>query len=379
MSLEIPWIIQDPTKIKHKLLKDYISPWMNILFQHQKRCGFPEILLYFDGFSGPGIYYEDNTKTATCLGSPAIVADIANKYIEEKLSRKVFIICIDKEKECVEKLKTLLDSANKYGQVWEVHHAEFKDKATTILDKIDGYGLGKQPMFFFIDPFGYSGYPLALIKRIIQYPRAEIFINFMVHDLVRFCEDITKEAVLLEQFGCNDFNKIGTYSNPEEKQAFLLKLYTEQSLTKLAGAEFVMPFRINTPRQGTRPRYYMIHVSKNYAALKLMKDRMAKISDSEYEFHAIGIKPAMQDFFIDSEDVKLQKKLLNFIKTSSGANNNYENIESWAYINTCGVSKTIKYSIVELEKKKKVNVTRLPRQRANTVADGAVIEFLSDY
>lgn len=234
-------------------------------------------------------------------------------------------------------------------------------------------------MFFFVDPFGYSGYPLELLKRIIQYPRSEIFINFMVYDLVRFCEDNTKEAVLVEQFGCDAFKKIGEYPTPEEKQAFLLKLYTEHSLGNLAGAEFIMPFRINTPGQGTRPRYYMIHVSKNYVALKLMKDRMAKISDSEYEFHAIGIKPAMQDFFIDSEEVKLQKKLLIFIKTSSGSKNIYENIEAWAYINTCGVSKTIKYSIVELEKSKKLKVNRKPRQRTNTVNDGAVIEFLCDY
>lgn len=98
MSREIPWVIQDPAKIKHKLLKDYISPWMHILFQNQEKYGYPEILLYFDGFSGPGIYYEDDTKASTCPGSPLIVADIANKYIEEKTSRKIFIICMDKEK-----------------------------------------------------------------------------------------------------------------------------------------------------------------------------------------------------------------------------------------------------------------------------------------
>jgi len=76
--MEIPWIIEPQTIIKHQLLEQYISPWMAILFSTQERFNNPETLLYFDVFCGPGIYYTDRTKTTTCNGSPLIVAAIAD-------------------------------------------------------------------------------------------------------------------------------------------------------------------------------------------------------------------------------------------------------------------------------------------------------------
>ena len=84
--MELPWIIKEPTKIKHQLLRSYIGKWMGILFAQQARIGKPEILLYFDGFSGPGIYWKDENKNSTCPGSPIIVGEIANKFIESKRS-----------------------------------------------------------------------------------------------------------------------------------------------------------------------------------------------------------------------------------------------------------------------------------------------------
>ncbi|MCO5387015.1 MAG: hypothetical protein NHB14_15925 [Desulfosporosinus sp.] len=69
-NFEIPWVIPDQTIIKHQLLEKYISPWMNILYQHQARKGFNQHLMYVDGFSGPGFYWSDESKTSTCSGSP---------------------------------------------------------------------------------------------------------------------------------------------------------------------------------------------------------------------------------------------------------------------------------------------------------------------
>lgn len=374
--MEIPWVIEEQTKIKHGLLKDYISSWMAILFSTQKNYGFSEILIYIDGFSGPGIYYTDKTKTSTCPGSPIIVADIANKYIEAKTSRKFIIYCIDNDRECVDCLEGHLNSLNKYSQNWQIFCSDFSDKIIEILDEIEKERLDKHPMFIFVDPFGYMEYPIDILKRIMEYPRAEFFINFMIYDLIRFCEVDKLEQKLTKQFGCKEFKKISQCINSEEKQAFLLNLYINKSLIEIANAKFVMPFRVNTPGQGIRPRYYLIHTSNNLKALKVMKDKMAKASESEYKFEAIGIKPTTLDLFEELDEEKIKRKILGFIIEGKGGSRSYEEIEDWAYIYTSGVSKSIKIALLELEKEGKVKIDRLAKQKSTTVTEGAKIKHL---
>ena len=172
-SMKIPWVIKEQTKVKHELLKQYIDPWMIILFNNQAKYKKQELLLYFDGFSGPGVYYTDNKRRITCAGSPIIVAGIANKHIMDKPSRKVTIFCIDNDKPCVDMLRQELSKLNLYHQRWEVHHSKFDEKIHEILDEIENSFLYDQPMFFFIDPFGYTGYPMDTLKRVIKYPRVE--------------------------------------------------------------------------------------------------------------------------------------------------------------------------------------------------------------
>lgn len=375
--MDIPWVIEPQTRVKHELLKRYISPWMKILFNNQARYKIPEILIYFDGFSGPGIYYVDDAREDTCPGSPLIVAEKANSYIEEKPTRKVTIFCIDKEKDCVDCLSSKLAEMNRFEQKWEVHRAEFDKRIHEILDEMESSCLHYYPMFFFIDPFGYTGYSMDTLKRILGYPRPELFINFMIYDIVRYCEEENREAGFIKQFGSDDFKGVGSATSPEQRQAFILNVYCE-NLKSIANATFVMPFRINTPEQGTRPRYYLIHASKHLSALKTMKDKMAKVSDVPYRFEAIGVKTQQMSLFDDPEKVSLIDRILNYCKEKHPSWADYDELENWAYVNTNGVSKTIKETLMDLAKEDKIEIERGPIQHKNTVTSGAKIRYKSD-
>ena len=370
--MEIPWIIEEQTQVKHELLRQYLSSWMIIFFRNQARYdNMPEVLLYFDGFAGPGIYFTDDSKSETCSGSPIIVAEMANSFINEKTSRKVKIFCIDREKEIVDMLKEKLETCNCHNQDWRVYHAEFSEKINDIIAEIKKKRLHLHPLFFFIDPFGYKGYPINVLKSILQYPRAELFINFMIYDIVRFCETEQKREIMANLFGCNDFLKVDSIDSPEDKQLFLKNLFCQQ-LKAITGVKYVMPFRINTPGQSMRPRFYMIHASNHIKALKVMKDRMASVSDKPYQFTAIGLNPDQMTLFDDPEKIKLTDRLKDHCrKHAEGLE--YSQIEDWAYEHTCGVANTIKTALVDLEKQGTVTIKRKPRQRKNTVTKGAII------
>jgi three-Cys-motif partner protein len=370
-NLEIPWVIDEHTLIKHTLLKNYIDPWMAIFFAVQRGEGKPQKVIYVDGFCGPGIYYTDNTKTDKCCGSPLIVAEVANKYLNEDPTRAVIMHCIDKNGVCTEILTQSLTEMNMFKQEWKVHNAEFDDKIHEVLDTIDQSDLRYQPMFFFIDPFGYKGFPMSTLHKIMTYPRAEFFVNFMVYDIVRFCEEQPFGENMSALFGSNEFRNVSNCRSPHEKYVFFVNLYVK-SLTSI-GARYVMPFRINTPDQGTRPRYYLIHASKHIRALRVMKDNMAKISQAPYRFEAIGLISEQMSLFEDPERETLRERIGHFCAEPCAEGIRYEVLEEWAYVNTNGTSRTIKEALLELEMQKRISIERQARQRKNTVTTGAII------
>jgi three-Cys-motif partner protein len=369
---EIPWVIGEQTKVKHQLLRKYIDPWMKILLAYQSKKNLREQLIYIDGFSGPGVYWRNNLKRAKCWGSPLIVANVAKKYIKEKYSRKIYIIGIDKDKECVELLNFYLQRFNiNYHQTWVAHQAEFETRINKILDDFEAKGLSNPPIFFFIDPFGYTGFSMSTLKRILHYPMVELFINFMVYDINRRASDPQFKESLVALFGTSEFLKVDNFIDTEDRVLFLRNLYCNQLLTN-GGAEFVMPFRVNTPDQIGRARYFLIHVSKSFTALKLMKDAMASTSDQDYRFEAIGIIKNQENLFENPEKIALRQSLMDHIKSSS-SEKSYDDIEFWAYKTTNGISKTIKLSLVELEDQGSIEIIRKARQQKNTVTSGAFI------
>jgi len=133
-----------------------------------------------------------------------------------------------------------------------------------------------------------------------------------------------------------------------------------------------MPFRVNTPSQGTRPRYFLIHASKAIRALKTMKNNMAKVSDAPYRFEAIGLVSGQMSLFENPDKVTLRERIEELCRNAKGWVD-YDEIEDWAYANTTGVAKTIKEALIELEHDGKVSIKRQPGQRKNTVVSGARI------
>jgi hypothetical protein len=208
----------------------------------------------------------------------------------------------------------------------------------------------------------------------MEYPLIELFINLDVYDIVRFCEDRDKEKSIIELFGTDKFKEIINCRTPEEKYIFVRNLYMQQ-IKNCTEAKYVIPFRVNTPKQSDRPRYYLIHVSKSYGALKAMKDEMAKASESEYRFEAVGI--SMQaNLFEDPDKIELRENIEIFIRENKHADLDYEVIEKWAYINTNGISKTIKSELMDMEKRSFIEIERQGRQRKNTVRKGAIIRYI---
>ena len=371
---EIPWVIEEHTKVKHQLLEEYVTVWMAIMFSQQVRLSRKQKLVYVDGFAGPGVYWADETKSDKIPGSPIIIANKANEFIEKDNTREVFILGIDSDDRCTKSLQDLLTQINRFKQDWSAAQGTFEEAINNIFDYLEQSAQNIAPAFFFIDPFGYSGFCMDTLSRILKHPRTELFINLNVYDIIRFLETEHATQCLLNLFGTDQYKSAANFQG-DNKVSFLMDLYCRQ-LKILGNGLFVQPFRVNTPSQGTRPRYFLIHVSQNIKALKEMKNAMRKSSTQPFRFEAIGLDPNRQmDFFELSGEAVLKNKIYEYL-LSSKQKVSFSSIEDWAYQTTNGIRKDIQSAIMTLENENKVRIVRQPRQRINTVVDGAMIEKL---
>ena len=104
-----------------------------------------------------------------------------------------------------------------------------------------------------------------------------------------------------------------------------------------------------------------------------MKDNMAKVSQAPYKFEAIGLISEQMSLFEDPERETLRERIGYFCAEYCVDGIRYEVLEEWAYVNTNGISRTIKEALLELEVQKRIFIERQARQRKNTVTNGAVI------
>lgn len=375
-SREIPWVIEEHTKIKHQLLNDYLGAWISIMYSQQARLGTDKKLIFVDGFSGPGEYWEDESRNTKVNGSPILVAEKANKYIDEDTKRKFIIIAIDNDKGCVEHLKPLLAKTNKHRQDWHISHQTFQEGMDELFGYLEKENARIAPAFFFIDPFGYSGFTMDTMARILKHPRTELFINFMHYDINRFWQADHARGHLESLFGSEEY-KNAAGLNSDEKTSFFVGLYCKQ-LKAQASAPYILPFRLNTPGQGRRPRYFLVHVSQHIKALKEMKNRMARLSSQSFRFEAIGLSPEKQlDLFELSDENKLKEEVFRFISSQKERDIPYQDLENWAYEQTAGIDKEIKSVLMSLERESKILIKRKPRQLKTTVTEGAAVRFIA--
>ncbi|MCL5283466.1 MAG: three-Cys-motif partner protein TcmP, partial [Armatimonadetes bacterium] len=174
--LETRWKIQPHTRAKHEILQRYLQAWFPILNTYHQR------IVYIDGFAGPGRYSGGEP------GSPIIALDVAINHRETLQGELVFWF-IDESKDRAEHLKQEICRMN-IPPHFKIHTetGRFHEIVESVLQSIETSRVNIAPTFAFVDPFGFSGIPYSLIKRLLSYPHCEVLITFMVDAINRFLE-----------------------------------------------------------------------------------------------------------------------------------------------------------------------------------------------
>jgi len=340
------WKYKVHTRVKHEILSKYLSGWMRILGRWHKIC-------YFDCFAGRG-EYEDEGRTMP--GSPLIALETASR-VKENFSYLKEIVCffIEKNINNFENLEEVINEeikthSEKYDGITVVPpiNDEFANVASGIINQV---GDRLAPSFFFIDPFGFSGVPFEVIKKILAFKRTEVFITFMVRDVNRFLESSRHRRSTEELYGMQNVRGIlnTNYGDLPIEQA-LLKLYRDQ-LHEDANVEYTLPFKVNADAR-LQTTYYLIHATNSPTGCELMKEIMYK-TGTEGRFGYLG--PAEGQMSLTRYDglSKLKEFLLNRFR---GRLLSYQDIRYENLMDIDFSKKDYRKALIELEEEGKVSI-----------------------
>ena len=185
--------LEEHSKIKLKVLTEYIKTWMRKVVLNRYGSGN---CLVVDTFAGTGMYDDGN------YGSPLIIIKEALDFIEQAKKypnmkvKMINLIFIESDvnnykllKENIEKYVNISIDEHKFNSINEhlniaISNSTHEKFIENLLSKVDNM----IPAFFFIDPFKFT-VPFELNKGLLEkYDNVELLFNLMTEELSRFFE-----------------------------------------------------------------------------------------------------------------------------------------------------------------------------------------------
>lgn len=253
--------------IKARIVTKYFGFWTKVMIPHAKR--WARGLAYLDLYAGPG-RYDDGSKSTPLL--------ILEQAIESPDLCK-FLTTIFNDREHAKRLRQNIQSLpgiERLEHPPQVFDLDIDAELSPIFSK------PLPPSFSFIDPFGYKGVTLELLRGMLKdwgcdlilffsYARINAAINneiFDDHTLALFGE----RRLLALRERVRD-------RKPAEREALILESFS-QALSGM-GFQYVLPFTFKRPGQ-ERTSHHLIFVTKAKLAYNVMKEIMAAES-SEFD------------------------------------------------------------------------------------------------
>lgn len=351
------WTLEPHTRAKHEILRLYLQAWTPIL-----SLGGFRTIAYVDGFAGPGVYAGGED------GSPIIALKVALEH-KDRIKSNLLFLFVEKDPDRAAKLQEIVSgmSIPDNFRVKVAGGTTFEEGFRQKL--LAFYRQRAQPLpptFAFIDPFGWTGVPFALVKEIIQYPSCEVLVNFMFEEINRFVGQPDQEANFDSLFGTGDWRDVLRLVEPRKRRDFLHDLYLRQ-LRVAAGARYVRSFEMRNDKDVTD--YFLFFATNSAKGIEKMKAAMWKVDEGgEFRF-SDATNLAQTVLFSPKPDFENLRRAI--LQRFGGKDATVAQIEEFVLADTPFRESHYKRQVLaELEKEGTlVAVNPLPKRRAGTFGD----------
>ncbi len=282
MSKRLPvvWDADPHTIAKIAILKGYLHAWFRIFGKSRRG----EVILYVDGFAGPG-YYRNHDE-----GSPLAAMRAVEEAIQglghEFIARRFHCAFIESQADRFKILKeTVAPYIGRQGIGITLQQCEFVDGINEVRKEVPEPFAGKGPLFVFADPFGGTGIPFRTFADCMKAERVELLINLDADGIGRMFaaeNNNNREAQLTDLFG-NDCwrNELTAQGDLKRLSVQILDLYKKR-LKTLPG---VLTWSFAMRGGQDTLNYHLVFATKHPLGLEKMKEAMKKIDKSgSYSF-----------------------------------------------------------------------------------------------
>jgi hypothetical protein len=256
-----------------------------------------------------------------------------------------------------------------------IYNSEFNVAMNSFLDELEKTGYGLIGSFIFIDPFGYSGIPMSLMKRLMSNLSCEILITFMCDSVNRWLYDPSKAPELDSLFNSKEWMN-AQKMEPGSRVHFLSELYIQQ-LNGFAGAKYTRNFEMIG--DNGHNIYDLVFGTNSYEGLKKMKEAMWNVDEVNGCRFADRTNANQLTLLNYSDEVHYMEKLsCQILAKFKGQTVTIDNIEEFVWIETPYTFNGVKKLIIKnLEKEDKIVVDPSSRQNRFTYPPGTIIRFIN--
>lgn len=252
---------REQTGAKHYILAHYLQELIFKILRSQD-------VAYVDGFSGPWESKTDDLSDTSFMIAIMVLRDAQQSlYKTTGIRKRVRCFFSEKAQNSFSKLEKAVRPFHNPAEKFEivVRHGEF----TEFINEIVTYISDSFPLIF-IDPTGWTGYPLEQIKPLFVGRRCEVLINFMYDYINRFsgnrdAESINSFAPLL---GGIDWP---SRLDPSLKDGLAVEKLFRETLKEKGNFNYVVSTRIDKPTKD-RPQFYIVYGTKSPDGLKAFRE-----------------------------------------------------------------------------------------------------------
>jgi three-Cys-motif partner protein len=356
------WNLEAHTTGKHLVLRSYLNAWLPILGTWSGR------ILFIDGFAGPGEYSKGEE------GSPIIAMRALEEHIAKTaIKAEIVFIFIEKDKARADHLLTLVEQWRpklKNCKI-DVIVGEFDDKMKDIFGYLDEQKKRLAPSFVMIDPFGVSGTPMSVVKRILGSPRSEVYISVMIESINRFCGTKEFEPHLNELYGDDNWKECAKIDGSTERIECFVNLYEKKLYD--AGAKEVVKFDLY---ERNRYVYTIFFATGHWLGSYKMKAAVWKVAPfGDFAFR--GSHSGQLTFGSDIIDfAPLRAALCEEFKGRGWVR--IDQVEKFVGSDQTDyhTGQLRKGALIPMEKTNEIEVDQETRKRKNSYPDGCRMRFL---
>jgi three-Cys-motif partner protein len=251
---------REQTLVKHIILRNYLLRLAIIVGSWSKA------IHYIDCFSGPWNVRGENNEDSSFGIAISELRKAREKLAERQIPLKLRCFFLEQNQTAYLKLERFAEQIDDIEV--ETRNKRLEDAVTDIL----AFHKRAKPSFpfVFIDPTGWTGFPLNVIRPLLQLKPGEVLINFMTWHARRFIESEQERANFDALFGDSNWRREIAGLSGDQRDDAMVQLYSER--IRKAGQYTFAAYTPVLHRADDTTHFHLIYATRSEKGLEVFKD-----------------------------------------------------------------------------------------------------------